>query len=1853
MICSQETIRTISVIDVDWDISAAMLSKSSSKLNVLVNKLHEYLAHSTIEDNKHNAASQDVDGLANRCSAENTTGRAVTEAQLHARYSRRKPSVVIRHSGLDESGDSNASESSEPLLNANGHLDVASLPKGTVLVQPEPADNGRDGFRGPEFCSRKPNVLSRRRGGGEHMEIVSCTACGRQINHFQRDSLFRHPVLKVLVCKACYKYYLSDDISKDGEGMDEQCRWCAEGGNLICCDFCNNAFCKKCILRNLGRKELSNVVASNWYCYVCNPEPLFGLVTACNKILENMESLFSQQRRQNRVERLPQNIPLDKWDHTGMDGNVIFNYSTLQVSKDATKTAKHLIDSTNFLNRTFVTFIHTVTNKRTPEVRNLYLNAFLSVVKGLRKSLSALEESLKEEFNDLDVASCWERFLGDNANTQTATEADVELTIADERCLCDLQKLAAEHLMDDDSNPKCFAEGKQAPPGIGESMNNSGDPESRLKPSESGVSMTKKLVVKLTPVTMNREPTADSSQKMYMNEKSGSLSRSEDKPSDSKMYKSSMSLHAEESGTRRSPRLKITPLRRPSDIKAKCSFSAANSDSDSSQEETSNSLAADNSEVQSLNGMRDNSDSDEVPIALINRAALAQSSDEPQSEEDGDKVPAKVAKKCIFWLNKSSPKLPEKTRRKRKLLDRSPESLSGSRRVKLWRERRTESSSDDQDSQEDAHCSREKPVKRGEKGSDRIQAGTAEAKAGQETTSSSSEDVHDDSSSDDQKIKPITEEVALMGAAAFHQSSGDEEPSESGPLWTAEDDDDPENRIAKKILLAQIKANLSSSDDMSWDEETQADESQSDGDREVREGDEKNATVGDGEDVASDSSLSGSCKAGAGHWLLKHKLSLDEGSSRDKAASDRKGGRLAQEEQSSDGATEDEAEESEPDDGWMSDEMSLSEGEISVDEPKSEVEEDLKSSEQKQPEPYILLSDSSEQSGKEDSNDESSIKGTPRGRRKIRRIIDDENLRSETQEALREEEERCKRLAEREQQMEDRREVFEGSCAITTKLILDQDEETKTPLVQVHRNLVTRLKPHQVDGVQFMWDCCCESVKKTKSSHGSGCILAHCMGLGKTLQVVTFFHTVLLSDNLTFRTALVVCPLNTVLNWVYEFEKWQRNVGSDRVNVGHLVAVKNLSDRLAALQKWYREGGVMVMGYELYRILSLAPKTNDEASRKELKRILVDPGPDFVVCDEGHMLRNNGSRISKALNAIKTRRRVVLTGTPLQNNLVEYHCMANFIKNNLLGSLREFRNRFINPIQNGQCADSTSKDVRLMKKRAHVLHAMLAGCVQRKDYSVLAEFLPPKQEYVLAVRITPLQYKLYRHYLDHITTVGSMTANIRGRTGANLFKDFHALSHIWNHPWCLQLNWERKEKSRKSQEAAKSSNQMRWEGAAVAQSEVGENKGDQGFVSGSTEAPAVKGASDENKGWFRNLLTEADGKIMEHSGKMVLLFKILRLAAELEEKVLVFSQSLFSLDLIETFLQTSHSLAMPSLANASSFNKNVNYFRIDGSVGAELRKKWMDEFNDAPNSRCNLLLLSTKAGSLGINLVAASRVVIFDASWNPSYDVQSIYRVYRFGQVRPVFIYRFLAQGTMEEKIYDRQVTKQSLSNRVVDQQQIERHYTLHELTELYTFTPDLLHEPNSQKSRRSSSAVPKEKIITELLKSCKDQIVSFHEHDSLLDHKVEEELSESERKAAWAEYKAESATAANPLGLSQSEDNLDTKTDVQLVELLNKTRVTVTNAFLSLNNLRSHSLEEYMSQTRQQYPHLSEEEVKIKGQVWKTWDEKEQERRRAFCQDVLQHQRDLTCRIDTILKSRRTEGMQASMKTVNQPGQT
>merc|ERR1712156_195510 len=107
--------------------------------------------------------------------------------------------------------------------------------------------------------------------------------------------------------------------------------------------------------------------------------------------------------------------------------------------------------------------------------------------------------------------------------------------------------------------------------------------------------------------------------------------------------------------------------------------------------------------------------------------------------------------------------------------------------------------------------------------------------------------------------------------------------------------------------------------------------------------------------------------------------------------------------------------------------------------------------------------------------------------------------------------------------------------------------------------------------------------------------------------------------------------------------------------------------------------------------------------KQVFKETLLDPGPDLVICDEGHILKNTKSALNIAMNRIKTRRRIILTGTPLQNNLTEYYAMVEFVKPKLLGTFPEFRNRFVNPIKNGQHSDSTDSDVKRMKKRTFIL----------------------------------------------------------------------------------------------------------------------------------------------------------------------------------------------------------------------------------------------------------------------------------------------------------------------------------------------------------------------------------------------------------------------------------------------------------------------------------------------------------------------------------------------------------------------
>lgn len=314
-------------------------------------------------------------------------------------------------------------------------------------------------------------------------------------------------------------------------------------------------------------------------------------------------------------------------------------------------------------------------------------------------------------------------------------------------------------------------------------------------------------------------------------------------------------------------------------------------------------------------------------------------------------------------------------------------------------------------------------------------------------------------------------------------------------------------------------------------------------------------------------------------------------------------------------------------------------------------------------------------------------------------------------------------------------------------------------------------------------------MKRLQSHPGSGCILAHCMGLGKTYQVITLIHTLFAHPVTNTKRVLVICPLSTVLNWENEFKIGLKNV-KHSIHV-FLISeqTKSKVSKFYQIEKWSTKGGVLIMGYEAFvSMININENYKKKINYNKVQEALLEPGPDLIVCDEGHLLKNGKNNRTKTVMRVKTNRRIILTGTPIQNNLKEYYYMVQFVKPNLLGSFKEFTNRFMNPIENGQWHDSTEADIKLMKKRSHVLHKLLKGTIQRYEVSELQSYLPEKIDYVLFIKLHEIQARLYKKYVDHLQNTGEI---VKGK----LFQHFHQLHPFWTHPYVLNLKEKNKDVS--------------------------------------------------------------------------------------------------------------------------------------------------------------------------------------------------------------------------------------------------------------------------------------------------------------------------------------------------------------------------------------------------------------------------------------------------------------------------
>ncbi|KAL2325330.1 hypothetical protein Fmac_024388 [Flemingia macrophylla] len=904
-------------------------------------------------------------------------------------------------------------------------------------------------------------------------------------------------------------------------------------------------------------------------------------------------------------------------------------------------------------------------------------------------------------------------------------------------------------------------------------------------------------------------------------------------------------------------------------------------------------------------------------------------------------------------------------------------------------------------------------------------------------------------------------------------------------------------------------------------------------------------------------------------------------------------------------------------------------------------------------------SDNSDDSDDSDEDISATISSKRKQKKNIRRILDDAELGEETKRKIAIEKERQERLKSlRGQFSASSIEMSSDGCngnlpegasaevlgdalaGYIVNVVREKGEEA----VRIPPSISAKLKAHQITGIRFMWENIIQSIRKVKSGDkGLGCILAHTMGLGKTFQVIAFLYTAMRCVDLGLRTALIVTPVNVLHNWRHEFLKWRPS----ELKPLRVFMLEDVSrDRRAELlAKWKAKGGVFLIGYTAFRNLSFGKHVKDRHMAREICHALQD-GPDILVCDEAHMIKNTKADVTQALKQVKCQRRIALTGSPLQNNLMEYYCKAF-----LVAAMNFGTGNFQNPIENGQHTNSTLTDVKIMNQRSHILYEQLKGFVQRMDMNVVKKDLPPKTVFVITVKLSPLQRKLYKRFLDvHGFTTQVHPEMLRKRC---FFAGYQALARIWNHPGILQLTKEVKDYV-KHEDAV--------ENFLVDDSSSDENS-DFNVLAGEKMKYAndLLQKKDDNgfflKDWWNDLLHGKIYKELDHSGKMVLLMEILTMSSDVGDKVLVFSQSIPTLDLIELYLSR-----IPRRGKRGKFwKKGKDWYRLDGRTESSERQKLVERFNEPLNKRVKCTLISTRAGSLGINLHAANRVVIVDGSWNPTYDLQAIYRSwseshlwdkirclastwckthcllevfpcryvkglvssifgvrlgawlqlgvklnvfleglpYRhvkglaetelrssrvaesainpivvalhivallhiiaqvhqvmpplvgrwrmkwqvatravYGQKKPVFAYRLLAHGTMEEKIYKRQVTKEGLAARVVDRQQVHRTISKEEMLHLFEFgdddNPETLadlsqengHQDNpilvghSLKHTHSNGSSSSDKLMETLLSKHHPRwIANYHLHESLLQENEEEKLSKEEQDMAWEVY--------------------------------------------------------------------------------------------------------------------------------------
>ncbi|KAK9808913.1 hypothetical protein WJX72_006358 [[Myrmecia] bisecta] len=567
--------------------------------------------------------------------------------------------------------------------------------------------------------------------------------------------------------------------------------------------------------------------------------------------------------------------------------------------------------------------------------------------------------------------------------------------------------------------------------------------------------------------------------------------------------------------------------------------------------------------------------------------------------------------------------------------------------------------------------------------------------------------------------------------------------------------------------------------------------------------------------------------------------------------------------------------------------------------------------------------------------------------------------------------------------------------------------------VAVDPMLTKWLRPHQREGVQFMFECVCG----LREYEGQGCILADDMGLGKTLQGITLLWTLLKSGHELLggepiaKRIIIVCPTSLVSNWDSECDKWLKG----RVKTLPLCessrddVIQSVSQFLSPRNPYQ----VLIVSYETFR-LHAAKFTGEHAC-------------DLLICDEAHRLKNDQTLTNKALDSLDCKRRVLLSGTPMQNHLDEFYAMVSFCNPNVLGSPSAFRREFEGPILAGREPDATAEVAELGAERSSELSAIVNQFILRRTNALLSAHLPPKVVEVVCCKMTELQRSLYCHFLASNAAAKLLT----GKKAARVLSAITALKKLCNHP---KLIYD------------------------VINAPFNQGGGGvDGFEDCGQFFPP--GLFDDGRPGRGSMPLGWEAL----SGKFCVLAKMLaKLRADTDDRIVIVSNYTQTLDL---FAQLCRERQYP-------------FLRLDGTTTITKRQKLVKQFNDL-EQRQFVFLLSSKAGGCGLNLVGGNRLVLFDPDWNPANDKQAAARVWRDGQMKRVYVYRFLTTGTIEEKVYQRQLSKEGLQSVVNKTDEAggaggSNMMSTEELRDLFTLRPDTLSDTfDSMCSRQEAEEAP------------------------------------------------------------------------------------------------------------------------------------------------------------------------------------